>query len=243
SVPDVARSATFYSHLFQGGRLLGQKTPALRYEIDFHPGALSIGPLRPSAAGESSHPFIDHFCVVARAFDGAAWRARLDEMKVRHFAGGSFVDIGGISVQLFGARQPRRRGKAPPGGGFEPMPPLYSGDPLVRPHGFEHVTLHVANLDAAAARFHELFGLESHAGASGEVSFRLGAIRLGLRQAGAGETPVIAAFAIKVAPFDPQHVAHALEALGARVEPLEKSGRRTVLRFADPDGIRCSLRA
>jgi catechol 2,3-dioxygenase-like lactoylglutathione lyase family enzyme len=255
SVPDVTRSATFYSHLFQGGAIFGQEKPALRYEINFHPGALSIGPLRSQGAGAPRHPYIDHFCIVARPFDAAAWRARLAEENLRNFAGGSFVVIGGISVQLFGGRAgpprtaahasgpPRRTAPAAAAGGFQPMTPLFSGRSIVSPHGFEQLTLHVADLDSSAAIFERLFGLSAHAPSPGLRLFQLADHRLELRQARSGERPSIKAFAIRVAPFDPGRVREALEGLGARVEPLDTDANRTVLRFADPDGIDCELRA
>ncbi|HXS26508.1 MAG TPA: VOC family protein [Steroidobacteraceae bacterium] len=271
SVADVTRSATFYSHLFQGGTLLGQEKPALRYEINFHPGALSIGPLRSgtSEGGEQTHPYIDHFCITTHPFDAAAWRARLDEEKLRHFAGGSFVVIGGISVQLLGGRaapapgaqhapgaqrasganpaasatRSARQTPPPPAaaGGFKPMPPLVTGRSIVSPHGFEHLMLHVADLDASARLFERLFGLAPHTPSPGQRLFQLADIRLALRQAPSGERPSIKAFAIRVAAFDPGRVRTALEGLGARVGPLEKSAHRTILRFADPDGIDCEL--
>lgn len=265
SVADVTRSATFYSHLFQGGTILGQEKPALRYEINFHPGALSIGPLRSagtSGGGEQTHPYIDHFCITTHPFDAAAWRARLDEEKLRHFAGGSFVVIGGISVQLLGGRAApapgaqharsanpaasatRSAGQSPPpgaAGGFKPMPPLVTDRSIVSPHGFEHLMLHVADLDASAQLFERLFGLTPHSPSPGQRLFQLADVGLELRQASSGERPSIKAFAIRVAAFDPGRVRAALEGLGARVAPLEKSAHRTILRFADPDGIDCEL--
>ena len=259
SVPDVTRSATFYSHLFQGGTILGQVKPALRYEINFHPGALSIGPLRSAgAAGQSeeTHPYIDHFCIATQPFDATAWRKRLVEEKIRNFAGGSFVVIGGVSVQLIGGRAERppgaeRAGSAqrpagakPPAaaaGGFNPMPALFNGKPIVSPHGFEHLTVHVADLDASAALFTRLFGLAAHAPSPGARNFRVADIRLELREAPSGERPSIKTFAIRVAAFDPSRVRAALEELGAKVEPVETSGERKILRFADPDGIECEL--
>ena len=245
SVADVTRSATFYSHLFQSGTILGQEKPALRYEINFHPGALSIGPLRASGAGAATQPYIDHFCILASPFDAAAWRARLDAEKLQHFAGGSFVVIGGVSVQLFGGRAAPPPSKTRPagaaGGGFKPMAPLFSGQPIVSPHGFEHLTLDVADLDSSAALFERLFGLTPQAPTSGLRVFRVADIRLELREARSGERPRIKGFAIRVAPYDPGRVRAALEDLGAKVETSERSRQRMSLRFADPDGISCEL--
>ena len=248
SVPDVTRSATFYSRLFQSGTISGQEVPALRYEINFHPGALSIGPLRQTATASETHPYIDHFCILASPFDAAAWSARLDEQKLRHFAGGSFVVIGGISVQLLGGRAgppaaAARAGGAAAGGGFKPMTPLFKGQSLVTPRGFDHLTLHVADLESSAALFERLFGVTAQAPSPGLRIFRVADIRLEVRQAESGERPSIKAFAIRVAPYDPGRVRAALEALGAKVESPERTSSGTILRFADPDGISCELRA
>ncbi len=249
SVTDVTKSATFYSHLFDGSRISGQEKPSLRYIISFYPGEMSVGDLRGAAGGAQTQALIDHFCVAAEPYDQAAWRARLDQEGIRYFAGGSFVDIDSIPVQLVGGRSsvPRRRpppasgGPPPGGGGFKPMPPLYTGQPLVQAHGFEHVMLHVSDLEASAAMFQKLFGLAPRKLGATEVVFSVGEVRLGLRRATDGEKPSIASYAIKVDKFDRSSVSDGLEALGAKVEPAERRERRTVLRFADPDGIRCEL--
>ena len=246
SVSDVVRSARFYSHLFDGPTILGQVKPALRYSVELYPGAMAIGALRPAAVTAGARGFIDHFCVAARPFDLAAWRARLDRDGLRYFAHGTFVEIGDIPVQLLGGRAASTR---PPGasqagaaaGGFAPMPPLYRGAPLVTAHGFEHVIVQVSDLDGATALFRKLFGLVPQWGASGSVSFGLGGVRLGLRSAAGGEKPSIASFAIRVSPFDGPKLTDALSALGAQVEPVERHLQQTVLRFADPDGIACEL--
>ncbi len=248
SVPDVTKSATFYSHLFDGSKIVGQDKPSLRYVISFYPGSMSVGDLHGAAGGAQTQALIDHFCVAAEPYDPGAWRARLDEEGIRYFAGGSFVDIDTIPVQLVGARSsaPRRspsgaaRRPPPAGGGFRPMPPLFTGQPLVKAHGFEHVMLHVSDLDASAAAFHKLFGLAPQKSGA-DIFFSVGAVRLGLRKAADGEKPSIASYAIKVAKFDRSQVSDGLEALGAKIEPAERRERRTVLRFADPDGIECEL--
>lgn len=257
SVTDVRRSATFYSHLLEERHLLGQEKPALRYIINLHPGAISVGPLRTSGPGAHAHPFIDHFAVAARPFDLAAWRARLAALKMHYFAGGTFLDVSGVDVQLLGGRAgpPRRRPrKGPAGAGFMPMPALYSGEPLVKAHGFGRLTLQLANLDAAIETFRRLFGLPPHQRDSGRVFFRVGGIELELMHATGGASR-IAAFAIKVEPFDRAKVAEALEQLGAKLPGAPGSrgagpfARRAaplvenpaVLAFLDPDGIECEL--
>ncbi|MGH8149643.1 MAG: hypothetical protein ACRETB_06690 [Steroidobacteraceae bacterium] len=256
SVTDVKRSATFYSHLFEQKHLLGQEKPALRYIVGFNPGAVSIGPLQTSGPDAHARSFIDHFAVSAQPFDLAAWRARLHALGVPYFAGGTFVNLDGVNLQLLGGRAgpPRRRpprGAAP--GGFMPMPALYSGEPLLEAHGFERVMLSMANLDAATDTLRTLFGVPPHRTDSGRVFFRVGGIELGLDHAPDGVSR-IASFAIKVGPFDKAKVAEALTALGAKLPGRAGSGsgpfgRRaasrpdnpSALAFSDPDGIQCEL--
>ncbi len=244
SVPDVVASARFYSHLFDGPKLVGQVKPALRYSISFTPGAMAIGALRSGA----TRAFIDHFCVAAAPFDLAAWRARLAQEGVRFFAGGTFVEVGDIPVQLVGGHErPLRPAgssapKGAPAGGFHPMPPLYRGQPLVKAHGFEHVSLDVADVDASSALFGKLFGLTPHRFASGRSAFfKLGGIELRLEQAAASEKPSIASFGIRVSRFDRAQLTDQLQALGARIGASDGGENRTALRFADPDGIECEL--
>jgi catechol 2,3-dioxygenase-like lactoylglutathione lyase family enzyme len=250
SVPDVVKSATFYSRLFDGPRIVGQVKPALRYSIDFDPGAMAIGSIRDAAPGGSPPPpsrgFIDHVCVAAEPFDLAAWRARLAQEGVRSFARGTFVEIGDIPVQLLGGHEASARpagagAKGAAAGGFKPMPPLYTGRPLVTAHGFEHVVVQVADLEAAARLFHKLFGLAPKSSATGHIWFGLGGIRLGLEQAVQGRRASIASYAIKVSAFDTPTLTDELQTLGAMVEPLERHGTRSILRFSDPDGIMCEL--
>lgn len=257
SVPDVTKSATFYSHLFDGPHLLGQRKPALRYLISFYPGALSIGPLRAGGSGGHAHAFIDHFAVSARPFDLAAWRARLDERKLHFFAGGSFVKVNGVDVQVLGGHEGtarRHARKGPAGAGFERMPALYTGEPLVKAHGFKHVVLQMSNVDAATETFRTLFGLPPHRMDSGRVRFRVGSIDLELEDAPSGPSR-IAAFGIKVSPFERKKVSAAIEALGAKIPSARGRGgfgpfaRRAaplvanpaVLAFLDPNGIQCEL--
>jgi catechol 2,3-dioxygenase-like lactoylglutathione lyase family enzyme len=256
SVPDVVKSATFYSRVFDGPKVIGQVKPALRYSISFYPGAMAIGALRslgaqapsgtPAGEPSGSHAFIDHFCVAAQPFDLAAWRARLGQEGLRFFARGTFVDIDDINVQLVGGHEGSPRptgsaGRAGADGGFNPMPPLYDGPPLVKAHGFDQVSLRVSDLEGSAALFQRLFGLVPHRSGSGSVVFGLAGIRLRLDQASAGERPTIASYAVRVAKFDPSRLAEQLQSLGAHVRPSQESTDRAVLHFADPDGIECEL--
>jgi catechol 2,3-dioxygenase-like lactoylglutathione lyase family enzyme len=263
SVPDVVASARFYSHLFDGPKIVGQTTPALRYSISFYPGAMAIGGLKTSGTGESGdsasasgsqRAFIDHFCVAAVPFDLAAWRDRLGEEGLRFFARGTFVDVAGIPVQLLGGHEPGPRPESPgpagpqapkgaADGGFHPMPPLYAGRPLVEAHGFEYVSLHVPDVEEAAALFGKLFGLTPQRVPHGGIAFRLGATALRLGKAASAEKPRIASYAIRVSKFDRARLTDELRALGAAVKSRPEHEDRAVLRFADPDGIECELRA
>jgi len=246
SVPDVVASARFYSHLFDGPKLLGQVKPALRYSIGFYPGAMAIGGLSPSGGGPP-HAFIDHFCVAAAPFDLAAWRTRLGAERLRFFAQGTFVEVAGIPVQLLGGHEPSAHPagaaapKGAPGGGFHPMPPLYSGEPLVQAHGFAYVTLQVSDPDEATALFRKLFGLTARRTTAAGIALSLGDVELRLEPAAAAEKARIASYAIRVSPFDRSRLADQLTALGATIRATSGHPHRPVLRFADPDGIQCEL--
>lgn len=262
SVPDVVASARFYSHVFDGPKLLGQAKPALRYSIGFYPGAMAIGGLSasdPSAPGGlpvpapsearsgAPHAFIDHFCMAAAPFDLAAWRARLDAERLRFFARGTFVEVAGIPVQLLGGHEPSSHPagavapKGAAGGGFHPMPPLYSGAPLVQAHGFAFVSLHVSELHEATTLFRKLFGLTAPRATRGGLAFSLGDIELRLEQAADPEKARIASYGIRVARFDRSKLAEQLTALGATIKATSGRENRGLLRFADPDGIECEL--
>src|SRR5271169_4803943 len=84
SVPDVTKSALFYSKVFGGENVSGEKQPSLRYMINLGNnaalgggGGVAIGKLGTLGGQGQTKSLIDHFCLNAEPFDDNAWQARL----------------------------------------------------------------------------------------------------------------------------------------------------------------------
>ena len=239
SVPDVTRSALFYSNVFGGDNVTGEKKPFLRYMINLsgsgvklgEGGGVAIGKLGTLGSVGQTRPLIDHYCLNAEPFDNAAWQARLAAEGLKSVGHGVFIDIDGIAVQIAGGEG----GEALAAGEIEVMEPLYTGEPLIRPKGYEHIMLHVVDVEKSAAFYSKMFGLTNAKRESGIVWFSDGATRLALKQVGANEKPNIHHYAVRVPAFDRAKIASGLTALGAKVQAVEES--RHAIRFADPDGL------
>lgn len=240
SVRDVTESARFYSKVFGGENVSGEREPFLRYMINLNPGkpqlgeggGVAIGKLGTLGSQGKTVPLIDHFCFNAKPFPEAAWKARLREEGLTYIAQGVFADIDGILVQIAGATG----GESLAAGEIERMEPLYVGAPLVLPMGFEHITLHVGDLERSVAFYRRMFELGEPDRRDGTVYFSDGRTRLGLKQAYAGEAPNIHHYAVKVRPFDKPKLIDGLSALGAEILPVDDE-QREIVRFADPDRL------
>jgi catechol 2,3-dioxygenase-like lactoylglutathione lyase family enzyme len=244
SVPDVTRSAHFYSKLFGGDNVRGEKVPSLRYMINlgnaaaFNPSGpqsgrphVAIGKLGTLGAIGETKSLVDHFCLNAEPYNEAAWRARLKLEGLTYYSNGVFGDINKIFVQVAGAQG----GESLSAGTIEPLPSLYAGEPLVLNDGFEHVMLHVSSLDESVSFYKKMFGLRESERRAGVVYFSDGETKLALKQVAQGEKPNIPHFAAKVRGLNSSRVKNGLVALGARLETCEES--KHAIRFADPDGL------
>jgi catechol 2,3-dioxygenase-like lactoylglutathione lyase family enzyme len=239
SVRDVAASALFYSRLFGGDNVTGEKLPFLRYMINLgggenlgEGGGVAIGKLGTLGSQGKTSPLIDHFCLNARSFDEAAWRTRLKLEGLAYIAQGVFIDPDGIAIQIAGGQG----GENLAAGAIETMAPLFTGEPLLRPLGFEHIMVQVSNLRRSMAFYERLFGLSPQSTKYGLTYFSDGKTRLGLQQAAAGAVPAIHHYAVKVKAFDKVQLRRQLVALGATVLP-HTDGSRHSLRLADPEGL------
>jgi catechol 2,3-dioxygenase-like lactoylglutathione lyase family enzyme len=240
SVPDVTKSALFYSKVFGGESVSGEQKPFLRYMINLEGGPLRLGEGGGVAIGKlgtlgsvgQTKPLIDHFCLNAAPFDDAAWRARLKVEGLVYHAQGVFSDIDNIAVQISGAQG----GESLSAGEIERMPPLYTGAPLVHPKGYAHIMVHVSNLERSVRFYEKMFGLKVARRSAGVVYFSDGETELALKQVAAGEKPNIHHYAVKVPAFDHAKVSRGLTALGAVVTPAKDEAPH-ILRFADPDGL------
>ncbi len=239
SVPDVTKSALFYSKLFGGANVTGEKQPSLRYMINLGNsaelgggGGVAIGKLGTLGGQGQTKSLIDHFCLNAEPFDDNAWQARLKAEGLMYYGHGVFADIDKIFVQISGAQG----GESLAAGQIEHMDSLYTGEPLVHPGGFEHIMLHVSNVDRSVAFYQKMFGLKESGRRSGVVYFSDGETGLALKQTAGDEKPNIHHYAVKVPKLDRSKVTNGLTALGATLLPADDESKHAI-RFADPDGL------
>jgi len=246
SVRDVTASATFYSKLFGGDNVDGEKTPALRYFINLNsgsgvsgstsPGSVAIGALGTAGGAGRTVPLIDHICLDARPFEAAAWEARAKQEGYRTGGAGIFIGFDNLPIQLSGGE-----GVQLSAGAIEKVPTLYKGRALVRSHGYDHVLVRVSDVEKAAVFFNKFFGLRTVGRSDDVLWLGDGATRLGLRRVAAGEEPGFDRYAVKVDAFDRAKLSRELTAIGATVaKPVASDGRK-ILRFADPDGLNVAL--
>ena len=235
SVRDVLQSATFYSKLVGGDNVNGEKQPFLRYFMNLNPGSVAIGKLGTLGSVGQTKPLIDHFCVTAAPFDDAAWRARLKAEGLTYVAQGVFLDIDNIAIQVAGGEG----GESLSTGTVTRLDSLYTGEPLIRTHGYDHVLLRVRDLDKTAAFWKKVFGFSPSARDSEELWISDGSVRLGFRTIKGGEQPGIEHYALKVAPFDRVALGKELVKLGATSGTFDS--KRNVLSFDDPDGLKVQL--
>ena len=222
-VPDVTRSARFYSRVFNP-MLYKERDKPLRYYVTLDPGYIALG----SRANEV-HAFIDHDCALLKSYDRAAMAKRLEAEGLPAGRFGVIPDPDGLGLQLLGvpaglAGSTTRAGR------------LAEGEPLVRPRGLAYVVRYVADIERSAAFYRRFFGPETADG-DGGVAFAAAHTRWILRPVPGGETPRIDRFGVNVAHYDFPAVVRALEALGARiVSPLPER-----LHFRCPDGLGVEL--
>jgi catechol 2,3-dioxygenase-like lactoylglutathione lyase family enzyme len=249
-VPDVAATAKFYMGVFnttlhaqpfQGGLryfvLLGELNE--RREV----GYIAVGDAR--GRGTS----IGHFCTsvvnwrndsqaiftgMAEAFSAAGFGAFPGSTGV----GGIFADPDGIEIQFLPAPDTLVTAAEP-----ADLVPWREG--LVKPRRLDHVLLQVSDLERAVQYYEILYGPPTRRDNNGRVYFDFAANATSLRIEQAsyayGETPKIAHFCIQTEAFDRSRVSDGLTALGASV--LDAPDEPEVLRFRDPDGNMCELKA
>ena len=236
SVPDVIASATFHGRLFGGNNPRGEREPFLRYFINLNPGSVAIGPIGTFPASKLTVPHVDHYCVSAAPFDAVAWQRRLAAEDLAYLGQGVFADPDDIAIQVAGGQG----GESLAAGSITALEPLYTGEPLVAPRGFDHLVLRVSNLDATAAFYERMFGLEISDRDPGRIWIGDGDLRLAFRQIREGEVPGIGRYAVRTEPFDAVEVSDRIAAMGGKAGPAEGAG--DALTILDPDGIEVELR-
>ena len=222
-VPDVTRSALFFSRVFNPV-LYKERDEPLRYYVTLDPGYIALG----SRANEA-RAFIDHDCALLERYDRAAMAKRLEAEGLPAGRFGVIPDPDGLGLQLLGtpgglAASTIRAGR------------LVDGEPLLRPRGLAYVVRYVADVERSAAFYRKFFGSQTATG-DGGVAFAAAHTQWILRPVPGGETPRIDRFGVNVAHYDFPAVVRALEALGARI--VSPSPER--LHFRCPDGLGVEL--
>ncbi len=235
SVRDVIQSATFYSKLVGGNNVNGEKQPFLRYFMNLNPGSVAIGKLGTLGSVGQTKPLIDHFCVTAAPFNDAAWRARLKAEGLMYIAQGVFLDIDNIPIQVSGGEG----GESLSAGTVTKLDSLYTGEPLIKTHGYEHVMLRVRDLDKTAAFWKKTFGFPASARNKEELWISDGMVRLGFRTLQAGEQPGIEHYALRTDAFNGAALGKELVKMGATAGAYDK--KKQVYSFEDPDGLKVQL--
>jgi catechol 2,3-dioxygenase-like lactoylglutathione lyase family enzyme len=239
-VPDTAESAKFYMRIFKAPLHQQPVRDALRYFLvlgdvpaDRQVGYVAIG----SANGRP--PAIGHYCVLAATYGAQAFSAALKaagQPSEPTAAGaiGMWRDPDGLELQLF----------QPPAGlvtAAVPSPLETQKDGFLVPRGVDHVMLQVASLETSLPYYRALYGTaaERPKDKNGRVWFEFPKnTRLALEQT-TGK-PVIAHYAIKVAPFDRAALTKRLAAIGSAV--IASPDEPDVVRFADNNGIIVEVR-
>jgi catechol 2,3-dioxygenase-like lactoylglutathione lyase family enzyme len=222
-VPDVTRSARFFSRVFNPV-LYKERDEPLRYYVTLDPGYIALG----SRANEP-RAFIDHDCALLERYDRAAMAKRLEAEGLPAGRFGVIPDPDGLGLQLLGA----------PGGlagTTVPAGRLVEGEPLLRPRGLSFVVRYVADLERSVAFYRRFFGPETPEDGGG-VAFRAAHTRWIVRTVPAGEAPRIDRFGVNVAHYDASAAVRGLESLGARV--VSNASER--LHFRCPDGLGVEL--
>ena len=239
-VPDPAASARFYARIFTSALHQQPVRETLRYFVLLGdlPADRQIGYIAIGAAGGRA-PAIGHYCVLAKIYDRAGVTSRLQ-------AGGFGVASAGptgmwpdpdrLELQLFQLPAGLVTAAVP-----SPLPVEHDG--LLTPRGLDHVVLRVGSFDRSLPYYRLVYGAaaERPRDANGRVWFDLERnTRLGLVEAAGGQVPMIAHYAIKVAPFDRGALEMRLRELGVVVLPAPDEP--DVVRFADNNGIVVEVR-
>jgi catechol 2,3-dioxygenase-like lactoylglutathione lyase family enzyme len=239
-VPDPAATARFYSRIFASALHQQPVRDSLRYFILLGdlPSNRQVGYIAIGAAG-ARPPAVGHYCVLAKVYDRPGVSSTLQAAGFG-VAGagptGMWPDPDGLELQLF----------QPPAGVVTAAVPstlTAERDGLLIPRGVDHMLLRVRSLEKSLPYYRLVYGpaAERPRDSNGRVTFQLAAdTRLVLEEARPGQSPAIAHYALKVAPFDRAALMARLRDIGARV--LEAADEPDVVRFADDNGIIVEVR-
>jgi catechol 2,3-dioxygenase-like lactoylglutathione lyase family enzyme len=227
-VSQVERTRDFLAAVF-GNTLLKNASASKSY---LRIGSAYLAFERPRTAGGLLTT--DHVSVAIRNIEMPRVHAALDSRGIayRDYPSGrdtAVLDADGIRTQL-----------SPPNGWSFLKPPTFvpdsvvlREDPVFRPAGIEHVLLNVADPEASARFYEQIFGAVSLR-RNNRIWFRVGRSRIGLLETPEGQRPGVNHFCVSAEPFNYDAVVARLVALGAKIDPPELPGAPS---FRDPDGM------
>jgi catechol 2,3-dioxygenase-like lactoylglutathione lyase family enzyme len=226
TVPDPEAAAKFYGRIFDP-QLFQEKDPPPRFYVRFGKAYAAFG-----GSSAITTAKIDHFCALVKDYKAQEMRKAVEEAGIAMGTGalGMPTDADGLRLQLLGV----------PGGLAKTIIPAYrvsQDDAAVRAIGFDHIMLHVSDLDRSVAHYRKFFGMEaSRTKNPARVWFEVAKTRLGLEQAGAGEAPSVHHICVRVAKVVPDK----LKAVGVEILPANDE---KLVRFRDPNGLVMELKA
>lgn len=239
-VPDVQRSAEFYTKFFgvDVSRAPNAKaqTPnpaspsGVLWFVRLGQNNLAISP-----TGPGQRAGIDHFCFAITGFNGEAMKSQLTELNQQWPdapPNNLWVrDPVGNVIQLNAGAAASRVPGAGVGAVLVEPPGGVRRRPAFQATRITRLTLAVANLEPSASYYRKLLGEAAEAAQRGR--FRVGQSEFVLGPAPGGES-----FRVGVAGFDPSATARTLQNLGVTAEVARD---QSAVSFRDPDGIKVEI--
>jgi catechol 2,3-dioxygenase-like lactoylglutathione lyase family enzyme len=240
-VPDVDRSAEFYTKLFGGEHV--SRSPNAKAQTanpDSPSGVLWFvrtgeNSLAISPTGPRLQPAIDHFCFAITGFDGEAMKrdvAGLNHLYPNAPPNNLWVkDSDGYVIQLTRGGDPTRVPGSGVGAVLVPPPGGVPRRPAFRAIRIAQLTLAVPSPGSSAAYYRRLLGDNAEKAQRG--TFRVGPSELVLGPVSGGES-----FRVSVAGFNPEAAVRTLQGLGVSAQATPD---RSAVSFRDPDGIHVQI--
>ena len=239
-VPDVQRSADFYTKLFGVDVARAPNAKAQTANPASPSGVLwfirlgrSFLAISPMSAGEG--PGLDHFSFGIAGFNGEAVKSQLAGLNQQWPDSPSnnlwLKDPGGRVIQLNAPGDPSRV----PGAGVGAVPVEAPGgvkrQPVFQPARVTVLTIAVRQLEPSATYYRKLLGAENEQPQKGR--FRVGNSVFELKPASSGDS-----FCVGVAGFGAAAAVAKLKSLGVKADVTRDE---SIVSFRDPDGIQVQI--